>query len=449
MSFKQAVTNTPQYGLTANGAKTHITSGDEVLNFFFLAGASRGKDVSPVFESAFGADEDRAVRTALWMRDCRGGAGERENFRNVLRTLYKKDRQDILDKIIPLVPIVGRWDDLLVLPIPMVREFIHDALKEANGLCAKWMPRQGPIAQQLAGDLSPRQWRKLVVVLSNTVEQLMCSQQWDKIEFKKIPSLAAARYQSAFKKHCPHYEEYKKALVKGETKINASVIFPHDVIKAYAYGDKAVSQAQWDALPNYMPENYSVLPVCDVSGSMSGLPMEISLALGIYCSDKLKGPFKDLVCTFSATSEIYHLKGDLGAKLNILERMNWGMNTNLQAAFSNILHVALKNKVANEDMPKAVLIISDMEFDQAASGDTNYKAVKDQYKASGYDVPNLIFWNVNGRQGNMPVRMHKSGTALISGFSPAILQAVLSGEEMTPMKIMDKAIMTDRYNWSK
>lgn len=448
MNFQQAVAATPQYGLTANGAKTQVTSGDEVLNFFFLAGASRGKDITSIFDSAFGANIDKAIRVSLWMRDCRGGAGERNAFRQVLQHLSNKKRDDILDKIIPLVPILGRWDDLLVLPINSVREFIHAALKDGNGLCAKWMPRQGTLAEQLRGDFTPKQWRKLVVGLSNTVEQLMCAQRWADIEFKKVPSLAAARYQSAFKKHCPHYEEYKKALVKGETKINASVIYPHDVIKAYNNGDKVVAQAQWDALPNYMPPNYGVMPICDVSGSMEGLPMEVSLALGIYCSDKLTGPFKDLVCTFSDKSQIYSLKGDLGAKLSILKRMDWGMNTNLQRAFSNILEIAKKGSVLNEDMPKAILIISDMEFDVASRGETNYKAIKDQYKQFGYDLPQLIFWNVNGRQGNLPVRMHKSGTCLISGFSPAILQAVFSGEEMTPMKIMDKAIMIDRYNWS-
>ena len=448
MSFKQAVINTPQYSHTANGALTQATSGDEVLNFFFLAGASRGKDITPIFESAFGSDVDKAIRVALWMRDCRGGAGERNAFRQVLQHLSNKKREDILDKLVPLTPILGRWDDLLVLPINSVREFIHAALKDGNGLCAKWMPRQGPIAEQLWGDFTPKQWRKLVVGLSNTVEQLMCAQKWGDIEFKKVPSIAAARYQKAFQKHCPHYEEYKKALVKGETKVNASVIYPHDVITAYENGDKVVAQAQWDALPNYMPENYGVMPVCDVSGSMAGLPMQVSLALGIYCSDKLTGPFKDLVCTFSAKSEIYHLKGDLGAKLNILKHMNWGMNTDLQKAFTRILDIALANKVQNKDMPKALLVISDMEFDACGSGGTNYKAVKDQYKQAGYDMPQLVFWNVNGRQGNMPVRMHKSGTCLISGFSPAILQAVLSGEEMTPMKIMDKAIMIDRYKWN-
>jgi len=137
MNFQQAVQNASQYGLTANGAKTQVTSGDEVLNFFFLAGASRGKDLSPQFLSAYGADSDKAIRAALWMRDCRGGAGERQQFRNVLQSLYNTGKHSVLDKIIPIVPIVGRWDDLLVLPIPMVRQFILDALRDGNKLYTK------------------------------------------------------------------------------------------------------------------------------------------------------------------------------------------------------------------------------------------------------------------------------------------------------------------------
>lgn len=457
MSFKSAVKKTPQYAFTANGAKTHATSGSRVLDLFAIAGASRGKDLGPVIEAAIGDDLDRAIRILLWMRDCRGGAGERETFRKALVLLHEKGMYDTLMKITPLIPIIGRWDDLLVLKDTQIdpRPFIWDALKEGNGLCAKWMPRQGVYAEWLRGaQYTPKQWRKLLVGLSQTVEQLMCSKQWDKIEFKKVPSLASARYQNAFKKHCPHYEAYKAALTKGETTVHASVIFPHDVVKSYMQGDKVVSQAMWDVLPNYMPEGFSVLPVVDVSGSMTVSqgtskvrPIDMALALGIYCSDKLKGPFKDLVCTFSATSDIYELKGDLGAKIGILQQMKWGMNTNLQKAFERILAVGVSQKVADADMPKMILVISDMEFDACSDGETNFSNIKAQYKQLGYTVPQLVFWNVNARAGNSPVRYHKTGTALISGYSPAILKAVLTGDKLDPMSVMDNAIMNERYKW--
>lgn len=452
MSFKQAVKNTPVYSHTANGAKTHATSGDPCVDFFFVAGASRNIDVTIPFAAAYGDNPDLAVRIALWMRDCRGGAGERESFRKVVKWLNEQGQESVLSAILPKIPMLGRWDDLPL--IMKSREMILAALRDGNALCAKWMPRQGPVAEYLRGDdFTPKQWRKLVVGLSNTVEQKMCAQLWNDIVFKHVPSLAAARYQNAFKKHCAHYEEYKKALVKGETTINASVIFPHDVIKSLYNGDEVVAQAQWDAMPNYIPEGKAILPVVDVSGSMSCTvggttrAIDVSLALGMYCADKLKGAFNNLVCTFSNKSRLYHIPGSLKSKQAALMKMDWEMNTNLQAAFAEILRVATTNKVSPADMPTTLLILSDMEFDACQSGETNFKAMKDQYKVAGYELPNVVFWNLNGRVGNLPVRVHKTGTALISGFSPAILKSVLSCEEMSPHKIMMSTVMVDRYSF--
>lgn len=452
MTFKQAVQSQKIMSQTANGALTHASSGDPCVDFFFLAGAVRKMDVTTPFAIAFGANQELAVRIALWMRDCRGGAGERDAFRNVVQWLHENGHYNFVNRILPKIPELGRWDDL-----PLIhdsRTMIHHALKDGNALCAKWMPRQGEVANFLRGDLTPRQWRKLVVGLSNTVEQKMCAQQWADIIFKHVPSVAAARYQNAFKKHCPHYEDYKKALIAGETTVHASAVFPHDVLKAYVTGDKVVSQAQWDALPNYIPEDSSILPIVDVSGSMSGASisgistaMDIALSLGIYCADKNKGAFKDLVCTFSNTSKLYELKGGLGSKLKTLHAMEWGMNTNLQAAFANILNVALKHKVPSQDMPKTLLVLSDMEFDACVKGETNFKTMKEQYRNAGYEIPNIVFWNLKGRMGNSPVRAHKTGAALVSGFSPAILKSVLACEDMTPYKIMMDTISNPRYNF--
>ena len=447
-TFKSAVTSVKRDALTANGAVTHSSSGSSLLDFFFLAGASRNTDVTNAFAVAYAEDKTLALRVALWMRDARGGAGERESFRRVLRHLQQIGEYRSITALIPFIPIVGRWDDLLTIPTQEVQAFIHEALNDGNGLCAKWMPRQAP--DWLRGDYTPRQWRKLVVNLSHTVEQLMCAKQWDAIKFEHVPSIASARYQNAFARNCPHYEDYKKKLSEGKTTVHASAIFPHDILKAYQTGDKVVAQAQWDQQPNYLNADLPILPVVDVSGSM-GTPvsggstaMDIALALGIYCADKLSGPFKDLVATFSATSKLYHIPGNLSAKVSKLMGMDWGMNTNLQAAFANILKVGLNNKVSDKDMPKIILILSDMEFD-ACARETNYSGIKQQYKDAGYTFPNVVFWNLNGRTNNVPVRMHKTGAALISGFSPAILPAVLGGE-MTPMAVMNRAIMSDRYN---
>ena len=218
-------------------------------------------------------------------------------------------------------------------------------------------------------------------------------------------------------------------------------------------GDHAVMQAQWDALPRYIGDEL-VLPMCDVSGSM-GCPvggndnlscMDVCVSLGLYLADKNTGPFKDMFLTFSATPSINVLKGNLRSKLRQLETADWGMNTNLHAAFDEVLRVAVKGKVKAADMPKYLLIMSDMEFDRCTQfDDSAMQMIQRKFEAAGYEVPKIVFWNLNARAGNVPVKYNMKNVALVSGFSPSIMTAVLGAKDMSPVSVMLETLNSKRY----
>jgi len=459
-TFAEAVKSTPAVARTENGMKAKAHSGNALVDLFYKIGASRGKSVTADFEKAFQEDADLAMKIAFWSRDVRGGAGERQIFRDILVHLEKL-HPDVLEAVLPFVSEFGRWDDLLVFKTEkfkhMAYTLIGDALRERNGLCAKWMPRQGPIAVEIRNfyGMTPKFYRKSLVALTNVVETKMCAKDWDSIEFGKLPSLASARYNKAFAKNAKTaYEAYKARLTSGTDKVNASAVYPYDVIKTLRHGgDSVVADAQWASLPNYIG-NASVMPLVDVSGSMccpvggnANLQcIDVALSLGLYCADKNTGVFKDTFLTFSAKPKAQVVKGTLAQKMSQMNSSDWGMNTNLHAAFEEILRIAVKGKVAEADMPKTLLILSDMQFDQCVSfDDSAHKMIVRKYNEAGYEVPNIVFWNLNSKD-NVPVKFDKRGTALVSGFSPAVMKGVLSGADMTPYGIMLATVDVERYS---
>lgn len=451
---------------THNGALTNSTSNDPIVDFFFVAGASRTmseNDIVSMFARAYGANREIALRTALWTRDARGGAGERQTFRRILRWIENNHNDDLV-AILPRIPELGRWDDLLVLQSRLGLTIAVDMIRQAllvdrNGLCAKWMPRKGERAAWLRSALgmSPKQYRKTLVTLTNVVETPMCANTWEAINLEHVPSVASARYRKAFKKHLPErFVTYAQKVEKGEAKVNAGAIFPYDVIKPLSnrYGRPSqaeiqVANGQWEALPDFVGEG-SFLPVVDVSGSMMSevskgtRALDISVSLGLYLSQRNKSAFKDVMMTFSESPQLQRVTGTLMQRIDQTISMHWGMSTNLQAAIKKILNHAVTYNVPAADMPQSLLIISDMEFNACMSG-TNYQSMKAEYARHGYEMPNVVFWNVNGRVGNNPVTTKDDGTALVSGFSPSIVKNVLSAKRMNPLEIVLNTVMADRY----
>ena len=317
---------------------------------------------------------------------------------------------------------------------------------------------KGKYAEVLLAKLgwSPRVYRKHLVKYTNVVEQKMCSKSWGDIEYSHVPSVAMHKYNKAwYRNDKDRFEQYLESVKKGESKINAGAIFPHDIIgQAVEYNScRPLTQAeivQWENLPDYMTD-YSILPICDTSASMTwyqnALAMKISLALGLYISERNKGIFKDAFITFSQNPKMQYLKGNINERITQLCRQDFCGNTDIEGVFDEILSKAKQNNLPESDMPRSVLIISDMEFDECTTGTyTSHEVIVEKYRQAGYRCPNLIYWNVNGHVGNVPVTKNDYGAALISGASPSILKAVLT-DNVSPEKIMDSVIERERYQF--
>lgn len=470
-TFVDAVVN--QDARTTNGMKARKSTANAVVDLFYNAGASRGKNIVPAFAAAMAENRELALRVAAWLRDVRGGAGERESFRSIMRYLEKND-VEAAKAILTKVPELGRWDDIFVFESDVMKSaaftMLGDALRAKNGLAAKWTPRQGKLAAEIRQyfGMSPKFYRKSLVEMTKVVETQMCAKEWDSINFSHVPSVAASRYKKAFNRNTSSYAAYVASLVKGdnpEVKVNAGAVYPYDVLKGriggYMKFDKTESdliQKQWEALPNFVGDA-NILPLVDVSGSMScpagghgsksGVTcMEVAVSLGLYLADKNEGKFKDTFLTFSDKPELLNLKGNINQKIDQMVKSDWGMSTNLHKAFERILDVAVKGGVPQEEMPAMVLILSDMQFNACVRHDDSaMQMIARKYTEAGYTLPKVVFWNLNAAYGNAPVKFDTSGTALVSGFSPAVVKPLLAGdlETFTPESVMLKTIMDDRY----
>jgi hypothetical protein len=456
------------FSTTLNGAKTLPDSGNALVDLFSAIGSSRGKDLSRVFSSAFGGDEVANVLTArilLWARDVRGGAGERQTFRSLLPLVERYD-PFLAMCIAKKIPEVGRWDDLFSFQTPEVVSFcnqlIADALFANNALCAKWMPRKGADSIRIRNfmGLSPRDYRRMIVDLTKVVETQMCAKNWDKINYEHVPSIASSRYGKAFMRNDEdRYRKYLDALTKGDAKVNASAIFPYDVVRGLRVNEQ-LSNAQWKSLPNYLEgATDNLLCVVDTSGSMGcGINgaydhgslscMDVALSLGLYVSERSRGIFQDQFITFSSRPALQQVSGSLAMRINQMRRAQWSMSTDFQAVFKLILDSAVTNNLPEKDMPTKILVFSDMEFNRCGGDRTNFQAATAMYEKAGYNRPDIVFWNLNARDGNAPVRFDENKTALVSGFSPSLMKSILSGKSVTPYSMMMETIMSDRYDLS-
>ena len=458
---------------TTNGMTTNSSTLNECVNLFFSIGAMRGKNKNKIvsmFSKAFNEDPRTAMRILFWSRDVREGAGERQIFRDIVNYLATNHPQAVKANL-DLIPEYGRWDDIHGL---FETELENDAvsllvqgLKDANGLTAKWMPRKGLVFNKVRKTLkvTPKELRKLIVSLSNTVEQKMCSNRWNEIEYPKTPSLAMSRYTKAFGRNdSERFSEFIESLKKGDVKVNAGAVYPYDITKNLRFGGNSdIANEQWKALPNWMEgSDELILPMVDVSGSM-GCPvggnanltcMEVAISLGIYISERNEGAFKDMFMTFSSNPQIQKLLGPLSDRYRQLARADWGMSTDLELAFRTLLNQAVKFDVPQDEMPTKVLILSDMEFNSATNegwGDSTWNPtaiamIDEMFAEAGYTRPGIIFWNLNASGGNFPTSFDEMGTALISGFSPSIMKSVISNpDSLTPINIMNETVNSERY----
>ncbi len=451
-----------------NGMPVHDNSGSKLLDAFFRLGASRkapDAEVLKLWIDAWNESNLGALRLAFYNRDVRGGQGERRSFRIFYKWLcntYPK----IAVEMIPHVPFYGRWDDLWVCtyntPVwDNAVAFIASALTAKDELAAKWMPRErkayNHIAKAFMGtwELTERQYRKLITNIAHTVEMLMCQKKWAEINYNHVPSKAAQKYRKAFyKRDSVRYAAYVAALAKGEkgVKVNAGAIYPNEILMPLFKGtnslqEKQLVKGQWAAQPDYVGDEI-FLTMVDTSGSMTwegGEPFRVSVALGLYLSERAKGPFKDAFVTFETRPTFHYFPGD-----DILERFKkfWnapvGGSTDFEAALKLILSTAVKNHVPAKDMPTTLLVLSDMQFNSCVIKPSAkaMEMIEEMYRKAGYKRPNIIFWNLRSAAG-VPVKYDEQGTALVSGYSPSIMKTVFKGSN--PLEVLIATLSQERY----
>lgn len=513
MNFMNAIQNTinEEKSTTENGAIGYRTTGKELLDLNFAVASLRSmsdEEVAQRFKKAFCEDNILAMKWLFFARDVRQGMGERRLFRVVLADLVKSNPEMVIP-VINLIPEYGRYDDLWCLlddekAADVVYQIVDDQLAQditnaqfgkPISLLAKWLPSINASSAKTkeygkkickALRMSEREYRKTLSELRkylDVVEVKMSNKNWSEIKYEAVPSRANLIYNDAFLRNDEERRrEFLGKLEKGETKINASTLFPHDVVHKYTRGGRyglapkdTTFESLWKALPDTVNGCGNTIVVADGSGSMTTrvdnnskvTALEVANALAIYFAERSSGQFKDKYITFSERPQIVDFSkcDSLHAKLQTALAHDEVANTNIEGVFDLILTSAVNNHMSQEDLPANILIVSDMEFDSCAVGSpvlsgadywgrprytcayadqTLFDTIAKKYADAGYKMPRLVFWNVNSRTGTIPVKENDLGVALVSGFSTNIAKMVMSGKT-DPFECLLETLNSERY----
>ena len=447
--------------LTENNAVQYSSTGDKCLDLFSKIGAYRSSSKGVVlekFKQAFDEDPQAATQIAFWVRAAREGAGERQTFHTILSQMPNSFISDNAKVIAEL----GYWKDLIqYFYISEVVSAYADALANKDRLACKWAPRKGPNATLLRDtcNMTNKEYRIWLKNNSQTVEQQMSSKDWENIVYQSVPGQAMRSYGKAFSKQDnERFTEWKE---DKNSKASVSASYPHDIIKTVSNFDNwgsslklnadwALAQKQWDNLPNYIKEGENILPMADVSGSMYGLPMLVSVSLGIYLSERNKGSFNNTFLTFSERPELLKLKGNLKEDVPTVANAAWGMSTDFEKAYRTILDTAIAFNVPQEHMPTMLLVLSDMQFNQSqgVADKPHFELMSEEFEEAGYKLPKIVFWNLRTSVcDGSPAKANQDGVALVSGFSPVLMKAILAIEDFNPIEVMKEALEPIKVNF--
>lgn len=507
--FLNGLTDATNFTLTENGAITHKTTKSDLLDMFALGGAYRNRsdsDVILLFKNAYKENPVYALKCLFYLRDVRGGQGERRFFRVAMKWLANSD-VEAARRNLKYVAEFGRWDDLYLFVNTalekdafkfMKNQLALDIQCKTPSLLAKWLKSENTSSmeskllakktRQYFG-MTAKQYRKTLSILReriNVLERLMSAGKWDEIEFDKIPSKAGLIYKNAFARHdiermkndstIQSYADFAKDTTKT---VNAKALYPYEVvdkaIRLMGYNnayfsrtssgipldntDRLMINKYWDNLADYINEaNFNGIAVVDTSGSMTGgtadAPINVAVSLGMYCATKNQGPFKDYFITFESNPHMVKVEGvDFCDKVRGITRANWGGSTNIEAVFDLLLDTAIRNNCNQDEIPQNIIIISDMEFNNCVTTssygriygnkvNTLFEDMAEKWKRNGYEMPKLTFWNVDARQNNIP--MSSDGNVnYVSGMSPVIFEQVLKG--LTAFDLMMSKLNEPRY----
>ena len=467
------------YTHTENRALTHKSTLSDCLDLFATIGALRNSDTQEIttrFARAFAENPDVAVRIAFYGRDVRGGLGERETFRKILSWLAENS-PSTLAKNTALIPEYGRYDDLIALIgtqcESMAVELIDSQLKKDSGsespsLLAKWLPsinasskttreKARLLAKKM--NLSLKEYRQILSKLREKLEIIENNlrEKDYTFDYSKQPSKAMLKYRKAFiRNDDQRYTAFLEDVSEGNAELHTGTLAPYEIIMpVFSIGmmsdnEKKALDVTWNAQEDFT-DGQNALVVVDGSGSMYGgrviYPIAVAEALGIYFAERNRGEFRNHFITFSENPQLIEVKGkDIFEKVNYCAGFNEAANTNIRAVFELILNTAVKHKIPNGEMPSALYIISDMEFDDCVDNAemTNFDYAKKIFAENGYTLPQVVFWNVDSRNSQQPVTMNEQGVILVSGTSPRIFSMIKS-RNLSPMSYMLEVLNSERY----
>lgn len=483
--LKEIINNETNISITENGALGYATANEPLVDLNFKVSSYRAKPEDEIiqdFMKAFNNDPLMSLKWLFYARDIRGGLGERRLFRIIIKFLAN-NYPEIVEKNIKNIPEYGRYDDVTYLYFQntkvqqTVLEFIDSQLskdyvasmqnKEIS-LLAKWLPSPRGVskatmleAKKLRKNLGliEKEYREILSHIRkklNIVEIPMSANEWNTISYETVPAKAHLKYMHAFKDH--DFERYNNFITNKSNKVKSSTLYPYEIIKEYVNhryrAEDETVEAMWKNLPLYKNANNTVV-VCDTSGSMTQYiygtkvhPIDVAISLAIYFAEHGNGIYKDKCIEFSAKPCFI----DMSNCKTLLEKVRKAYTgdyttTNIEKVFDLILQTAIENHCKQSDLPENILIISDMEFN---SNMMHYdiklfEFIKKRYKLYGYNLPQLIFWNVCSRTNTIPMIENDCGVKLISGFSTAAIQAACDNEIISPYENLVKVLLSERY----
>ena len=506
-TFMNGLKNANNFAITENGALTHKSTMDSLMDLFAMGAAYRTRsdeDCILLFKNAYLDNPTYALKCLFYIADCRGGQGERRFFRVCAKWLAKYDA-DAMRRNLIHIPEYRRWDDLFVfIGTPLENEALSiikhqlalDAQCKTPSLLAKWMPSENTssaktvktakIVRKYLG-MTSKQYRKVLSALRKRIkvlERLMSAGRWDEIEFDKIPSKAGLKYKNAFARHDiermkknPEVKSYADFAKDTTTKVKAQALYPYEVVdKAtkvmgcsyWGYNHNAIMDdtnrlmvnKYWENLENYFQDkHFNALMVVDTSASMRGndaaAPINVAISLGMYCAERAQGPFAGHYISFSRTPRLVAVEGiDFCDKVKRIYDANLCENTNIEATFDMLLDVALNSGCSKADLPEYLCIVSDMEFDSATSRGWGYnrttfntktlmESIREKWVRHGLRMPKIIYWNVQARQNNVPEDLGCGDISYVSGMSPSIFDTIMSGK--SGVELMMEKLNSPRY----
>lgn len=489
-AFINGLREMSNYTYTENNAVSLRSTLDAVYDLFALGAAYRQRseeDIINLFKKAYRENAELAMKCLFYIRDAREGQGERRFFRVCMNWLAKSDDREAAKRNLQYVSEFGRWDDLYCfIDTPLQNDALEimrqqialDMSCKTPSLLAKWLKsintssaesrRLANITREYFG-MTHKQYRRTLSILReriNVLEKLMSAGEWDKIEFDKIPSRAGLIYRNAFARRDVLRERYEKFIMDKNTKVNAKVLYPYECVKSaldhidhkiYGCADKlerAAINKYWDNLRNYFDgAAFNGMALVDTSGSMtikrnSIAPINISIALGLYCAEKCSGPYAGHFITFESNPHFIEVEGkDFVEKVENISNAPWGNSTNVEKAFDLMLETAIRNNLSQKDIPENLIVISDQEFDQTGYNNRIFNTlcdgIKNRWKAVGYEMPHLVFWNCNARHDLIPMK-DDGNVTFVSGASPVIFEMIMSGKK--GIQVMKETLECERYS---